>query len=141
MIGSVPLHPVVVHLVVVLAALAAIGMIISVFSPNWSRRYASASVTLAGIAMVAAFLSKVSGESLPVQASAEHVSGGTVLPWIMLVFFVCSLVFWLFDRGIPLNRKRPMWLRLFSALVVITAVAASYQSIVVGYSGVLSVWG
>lgn len=118
-------------------------MIISVFSRNGARRYASVSVTLAGIAFASAVLAKQSGEDLLQQARAlpEHVNAGNVMPLFALAFFLTSLVFWILDRGIPLNRHRPTWLKLFSFLVVLSAVAATYETVITGHSGALSVWG
>lgn len=142
-IDGVPLHPVIVHVAVVLIPLASIGMIVSVISASWSRRYASVSVTLASVAFVCAVVARQSGEELLVSRSAlpEHVSSGNVMPWYALAFFVLSLVFWLFDRGVPLNRPRPLWLKLLAFLVVVSAVAATFQAVVTGHSGALSVWG
>lgn len=142
-VGGIPLHPLIVHLVVVLIPLASIGMIVSVISMAWSRRYASISVALAFVATASAFLAKQSGEVLAqtVPVSADHVASGDVMPLFAGAFFVLSLVFWLFDRGVPLNRRRPLWLKAFGVLVVISAIVATYQAVITGHSGALSVWG
>ena len=131
------------HVVVVLIPLAAIGMSGSVFSRNWARRYASVSVTLAGVAFASALLAKESGEEFLATASAlpEHVSAGNTMPLYAFTFFALAFVFWIVDRGIPLNRPRPTWLKLCSFFVVLASVAATYAAVITGHSGALSVWG
>lgn len=140
---DLPLHPLVVHLVVVLVPLGAIGAVLSALIPNFSRRYASASVIIIGVALVASLLSRTSGQDLAreVSTTAEHINAGDVLPAFVGVFFVVTLVFWLFDRGVPLNRKRPIWLRLLAVVVIIVALVATYQTVIAGHTGAVSVWG
>ena len=62
------------------------------------------------------------------------------MPLIAIAFFVVLLVFWLFDRGIPRNRHRPVWVRLLAVVLIALAVLATIWVIRVGHSGAEATW-
>lgn len=65
---------------------------------------------------------------------------GDVVPLPVLGFAVLLTVFWLFDRGVPGNRARPLRLKLLAVAVVAAAVACTYLVVIAGHTGALSVW-
>ncbi|MDA3022218.1 MAG: hypothetical protein O2943_06080, partial [Actinomycetota bacterium] len=64
----------------------------------------------------------------------------STMPLIALAFFVVLLVFWLFDRGIPRNRRRPVWVRLLAVVLIVLAVLVTIWVIRVGHSGAEATW-
>lgn len=142
-VWGLPLHPLVIHAVVVLVPLTAVGALLMALRPRFSKRFGVIVVIGAFLSAVSAFLAKESGENLagtrPV--SGEHVMAGDVVPLPVLGFAVLLTVFWLFDRGVPGNRSRPVWLKALAVAVVIAAIACTYLVIRAGHTGALSVWG
>jgi uncharacterized membrane protein len=142
-IFGLPVHALVVHGAVVLIPLAAIGAILMALRPTFSRRYGLLVVLVAAAGAISAFVARLSGEQLAerVGKPEQHAELGTVLPFIATGFFVLLLVFWLFDRGIPANKYRPMWLVILAIVVILAACLAIFWTIRVGHTGTTAVWG
>ena len=141
-VGGIPVHALVVHAVVVLVPLAALGAVLMAVRPAFSRRFGSLVVIIAGIGAAASLVAKESGEQLALRVGEPdpHVELGDVMPLFASGLLVLVLVFWLFDRGIPANRSRPAWLVVLAVVMVIGAVAATWWTIRVGDSGAKAVW-
>lgn len=139
---GLPVHALVVHSVVVLLPLSAIGAICMACWPRFSRRFAPLVVLLAFACVVFSLISRESGKALAERVGLPQVHSelGETMPQIALAFFVVLLVFWLFDRGIPGNRHRPVWLRFLAVLLIMLAVFATYWVIRVGHSGAEATW-
>lgn len=112
------------------------------FSARFSRRFGVIVVILAGLAAGAALVAKESGEQLAARVGEpeQHAELGDVLPLIAAVFFVVLLVFWLFDRGIPMNRSRPVWLIALAVALVVVSLVAIGWTIRVGHTGAEAAW-
>ncbi|MBK9738539.1 MAG: hypothetical protein IPO93_03275 [Actinobacteria bacterium] len=141
-IGGLPVHSLVVHAVVVLVPLVALGAILMAFWPSFSRRFGTLIVVVAAGAAAASVVAKESGEQLAgrVGSPEPHVDLGSRMPLFAIGLFLVLLVFWLFDRGIPMNRPRPTWLKLLAALLVVVSLAATGWVIRVGHTGSQAVW-
>ncbi len=139
---GLPVHALVIHSVVVLLPLSAIGAIFMACSPRFSRRFAPLVVLFAFACVGLSVISKESGKALAARVGLPQVHSelGETMPLIALAFFVVLLVFWLFDRGIPGNRHRPVWLRFLAVLLIMLAVFATYWVIRVGHSGAEATW-
>lgn len=141
--AGLPVHPLVVHVAVVFVPVAALASIIMAIRPQFSRRFGVAIVSLAIIAAIMSFISKASGDRLAARLGYEpqpHTELGNTLPIFVTVFALLLLVFWLFDRGVPGNRRRPTWLKVFAVAVVVAALLATWWTIRVGHSGAEAVW-
>lgn len=140
---GLPLHPLIVHLAVVLLPLAALGAIAIAVRPAWSKRFGVLVVAGAAAGAVAAVISKNSGEDLAQQVgvTAEHLDYGNLMPLIAGGFLALVTVFWLFDRGVPGNRGRPLWLKALAAVVALAAIVVIGWTALTGHSGAEAVWG
>lgn len=140
---GLPLHPLIVHIAVVLLPLSALGAIAISLRPAWSKRFGVLVVAGAAVGAVAAVISKNSGEDLARQVgvTAEHLDYGSLLPPLAIGFLLLVLVFWLFDRGVPGNRGRPLWLKGLAVVVSVAAVGVIAWTALTGHSGAESVWG
>jgi hypothetical protein len=45
------------------------------------------------------------------------------------------VVFWLIARGVPLNRERPLWLKVVGATLILVAIGISYLTVSTTYLG------
>lgn len=64
-VWGLPLHPLVIHAVVVLVPLTAIGAVLMALRPRFTKRFGVIIVIGAIVSTVSAFLAKESGRSLP----------------------------------------------------------------------------
>ena len=142
-VSGLPVHSLVVHAVVVLVPLAAVGAVLMAVWRSFSRRFAPLIVIVAAIAAGSALVAKESGEKLAVRVGGgppAHMSLGRWMPVIAGALFVLVLVFWLVDRGIPLNRPRPLWLKLLGVALIVVALFATFWTVRVGHTGSEAVW-
>ena len=140
---GLPLHPLIVHLAVVMLPLAALGAIAIALRPVWSKRFGIVVVGGALVGAVTALISRSSGQELALRvgAPAEHVNYGNLLPIVAFVFFAVVTIFWLLDRGIPGNRRRPLGLKILAGIVVLVSVGTILWTALTGHSGAEAVWG
>lgn len=141
-IAGLPLHPLVVHGAVVLVPLTALGAALMALWPSFSRRFGVLVSIMGGVALVATVLAKETGEQLArvVGNPAAHADLAEPMPIIVLALMVLTVVLWLFDRGIPGNRRRPAWLVVLAVLLVAVALLAFYWTVRVGHTGAEAVW-
>lgn len=141
-IAGLPLHPLIVHAAVVLVPLTAVGAILMALWPRFSRRFGVLIVIVGVIGALSAWLARVTGGTLAetVTVTAEHSEWGHRMPLAAIGLAVLTLVFWLFDRGIPGNRSRPWWLIVLAVILVIAAILTVYLTVATGHSGAEAVW-
>jgi uncharacterized membrane protein len=145
-IGGIPLHPLVVHAVVVLVPLAALGIIVLAVVPRWSRTYGTllliATVVAVGAIPVATHTGEQLRATLPeTEAIEQHASVGDAMKWFGLLLLVAGVAIWWMGRRRsqerPLGRAPELALRVLCALV---AVAALGWVVRTGHSGAETVW-
>lgn len=152
-IFGIPAHPLIVHAVVVLVPLAALGAIAVVISP-WVRAHIGwLVVAVAALNVLLVPLAAGSGESLEeridetalVETHAEM--GEQLLPWIIvLAVVVCTfmVVARLASRRSP-DTPPPVWAShkvslVVAAITVIAASGALVQVARIGHSGAKASW-
>lgn len=142
-INGIPLHPLVVHAVVVLIPLSILGTIAIAVRPAWRRPYGPLVVAAGLVAAVLCPVATSSGEELErrVGSPGEHAELGDQLVWFVLVLLVASaLLVWL-DRRPAAKRPASRTLTLVAAVAVIAGLAAGVQTYRVGDSGARAAWG
>jgi uncharacterized membrane protein len=140
-IFGLPVHPLVVHAVVVLVPLASLGLIVMATSIKRSKRYGGPVTLIAGIALGSAFLAMASGRDLAARfgyGAQEHFEMGEWMPWVALAVFVNCLLLWLLDKKPP-KRSLPGTVLAIAGLVV--AVVAIGATVYTGHLGAELVWG
>ena len=140
-IAGLPLHPLVVHAVVVLLPLMALVTIAVAARPAW--RPAAVWVVVADVLVLGcAFVAKESGEKFQGRLSnlrggaavaKQHADQGALLPWFALALLVAAVV-------VLLARRRPVLAVPAVALAVLAGLAAITWTVVVGHSGAVDVW-
>lgn len=144
LIDGLPVHPLVVHAVVVLLPLAVLGTIALAVRPAWRRPYGPLVVGAALVATVLVPVATSSGEQLEkhVGDPGRHAELGDQLIWFALPVLVLSALLVLLDRrrggGAP---TRPHLTTLVAAAAVVAGLAAGVQVYRVGDSGARAAWG
>ena len=141
-VAGLPMHPLVVHLVVVLLPLAALLLIFVVVVKRWRRPFDL--IALAGLAIgsVGTVLAKESGEALSayVGQPQEHADWGSYLVYLAALLLVVAAVWvWLERRRGDARRSLPVTLAAIAG--VLLAVATIVLTALVGHTGAEAVWG
>ncbi|MFT4262647.1 MAG: hypothetical protein QM572_04650 [Nocardioides sp.] len=136
-IDGIPLHPLVVHAVVVLLPLAVLGTVAVVVVPPWRRRFGWLLVGCTAVATVLIPVATQSGEALEkwVGDPGEHAKLGEQLIWFALPLLVLDVLL------VVLSGRGHRVLTGFVAVLALAAsVAAGVQVYRVGDSGARSAW-
>lgn len=136
---GLPLHPLVVHAVVVLLPLAALGTIAIALRPSWRRPYGLLvlAATVAGTAMVP--VATESGEKFTEFRGRpeEHADLGEQLIWFALPLLVLVIALVMLSRQAEPAQTA---LNVVAALSVVAAVAVSVQVYRIGEAGARATW-
>lgn len=132
---GLPLHPLVVHFVVILLPLSALSLAVAAFSPGWRARAATPSFVLLTVAVIFAFVAKEAGEALAgrVGTPEVHAEWGDRL-------FLLSLVLWVVALVWVLLRRRAAPRLVAGVLMAVLAVAATGVVTYVGHTGSTAAW-
>ncbi len=137
---GLPIHPLVVHAVVVLLPLACLGLIVCAVIARWRSRHLGLSVLglLAGSA--AAFVAVNSGHALAerVGTPVTHMQYGEWLPRLATLTLVLAVVWYFLQRGKP---TQTMLARVLGYLTALAAAGSIALTVLVGHSGATAVWG
>lgn len=147
-IMGLPLHPLVVHAVVVLVPLAALGGIVISAWGAARRRYGWLTVAFAAAAAGSTFVAQEAGESFAetfarkTELMEAHIAiGGSLLVWVIILFFGTVSVMVaqrLIDQQ---NARGRVALIVGGVITVVTGVISLVQVIRIGHSGATAVWG
>ncbi|MCL1869495.1 MAG: hypothetical protein FWF90_03670 [Promicromonosporaceae bacterium] len=150
LINGLPIHPLVVHAVVVLLPLAVLGTIAIAVRPAWRARYGVAVTAVALLSVLFIPIATSSGESLEARVGdpGKHAQLGDQLIWFALPLLVCAAALtWLARR----TEKARTTARVsapprgatatVAVVAVLFAVAAGVQVYRVGDSGARAAWG
>jgi len=138
-VGGLPVHPLVIHSVLVLVPLAALGLIVAVFSASFRKRFAVALIVVLGITVPLAFIAKESGEALAerIGITERHQELGENVPLWVGIFFVIAVGWWLVTR----RSESVLVRRILGGVVIFTAVQVLVVTVLVGHSGAEATWG
>ena len=146
LVNGLPVHPLVVHAVVVLLPLAVLGTIVIAVRPAWRLSYGPLVAACAAVATVLLPVSTSSGEALEERVGnpGEHAELGDQLIWfaIPLLVLVVAMV-WLERRkaaGRPAIGPSVLPTAI-AGLAVVAALATGVQVYRVGDSGAQAAWG
>lgn len=140
-----PLHPLVVHAVVVLVPLAALGTVLITLVPGWRRAYGWLVVAASAMSLGAVPVATRAGERLeqslelggPVAAKVDqHQAWGERVIWAVGAMFVLNLVMMLAHRsGRPARQTTAV-----AALASLAALTALVFVVITGHLGSQAVW-
>lgn len=151
-VAGLPLHPLIVHLVVVAVPVAAaVGIVVSLWQR--ARTYLGWFPPVLGlVALLSVLLADSSGTALyetmgSPEFVARHADLGESLVLAVGPLFGLLTVQWFLDRRavygrIPLSDAALTWIRrIVGGAVIAAAVIASWLTVLIGDSGARAVWG
>lgn len=147
-IFGLPLHVLVVHAVVVLVPLVAVGAL-AISLLGWARRRYGSLVLVGALgATGATYVAQEAGQDFaksfpkPTPEMIQHFSiGGSLFVWVVLLLVGIAVVMFgqrLIEREHPRGR---LMLIVGSVVTVACAVVSVVQTIRIGHSGANAVWG
>ncbi len=146
--NGLPVHPLVVHAVVVLLPLAAVGTLAIAVKPAWRARYGLLVLLAAALAAILTPVATSSGEALEnrVGSPGEHAALGDQLIWFVLPLLAISAALVYLDRrraatGATARGTSPTAMKVVATLAVVAALATTVQVYRVGDSGAKAAWG
>ena len=133
--SGVPMQALLICVEVVLIPLSAIGAILIAARPKALRFFGVKTVIAAAVGVVAGVISGMLRKGLGQDAtwSGNYVEYRNTSPIPALGFLFLLTIFWLIARGVPLNRNRPLWLKVYGAVVIVAAIAISYLTVSTTY--------
>ena len=143
-INGLPAHPLLVHVVVVLLPLAAVGGILVSLWPAAQRKLTFLVPLAAVVGTAVVPLTTEAGESLEkklgqtTDAIEKHASYGDKVIWFAVVFAVASVVQWWLLRG---EGPSAVVRWVVAAVVVASAVGVLTIVFLTGDTGARAVWG
>lgn len=149
-VGGLPLHPLLVHGVVVLLPLTALAAVLAVFWPAARRRLGIVMPLGALLVLVLVPITVLAGESLEQTVGAvpsvraHEALGRMLLPWAIALFVATAAQWGWFRFGEPrveLRRTRTIVAVALGALVLAVAAGSVVLVVLIGDSGARSVWG
>lgn len=137
-IGSLPAHPLIIHVVVVVLPLLAILLLVGLF---WKKLLKTLHLPIIGIlalSVVAALAAKSSGYSLSavVGLPQSHAVWGNYLVSLAIVLFASFVLFSFFS----FYKKSKIASLILGVLMAFLALSTIGMTYVVGHSGAASVW-
>lgn len=142
LLNGLPVHPLVVHAVVVLLPLAVLGAIGIAVVPRWRQRFGVLVLAVTVAAVVAIPVATQSGEALErrVGDPGAHAELGDQLIWFALpLLVVVAALVWM-DRRAGEPSRRGLTL-VVAVLAVVVGVANLVQVYRIGDSGARAAWG
>ena len=138
-VNGIPTHALVVHVVVVLLPLSALGALAIAAVPRWSARFGVLVWVGALVSTGAAVFAEESGERLAARVGLPiaHAQMGEQVKFFAFVLFVLTLILWLYDRR---HDYRALAVKILAFFVVVAALAAIWSTVRTGDSGAQSVW-
>lgn len=142
-VAGLPLHPLVIHVSVILVPLVALGGLVMSYLPSFSRRYGKGIFLLALVAQGSLFLSKLTGQALTnimEKDMGRHADLGEIAPFVTLPMVALIYLRLRMDRSG--STFGSILLRRLTSIALIVASLASIAVVtLVGHSGAQSVWG
>jgi uncharacterized membrane protein len=146
LVDGLPVHPLVVHAVVVLLPLAVLGTLAIAVKPTWRATYGWLVVGIAAVATVLVPVATSSGEALEERVGdpGEHAELGDQLIWFAIALLLFSFLMVYLDRRRAAGKPAvgPSALpTVVTVLAVVAALATTVQVYRVGASGARAAWG
>lgn len=155
-INGVPVHPLLVHAVVVFVPLGAVSALVYALVPRWRWLFRWPTLALALGAVVFTRLAVISGTSLKNEKGftgvlgdriATHQTWGQRLEWSVWVFAVVAIfAVWVLPHVMPLAGRedrvspRASLVTVATVLLPITALVVLVLAVITGDAGARAVW-
>ena len=135
LLSGVPMQVLLMRVAVALIPLSAIGAALIAARPKALRLFGAKTVIAAAVGVVAGVISGMLRKGLGQDAtwSGNYVEYRNIFPIAALGFLFLLTIFWLIARGVPLNRNRPLWLKVIGATLILAGIGISYLTVAATY--------
>ena len=135
LLSGVPMQDLLTHFAVVLTLLSAIGAALIAARPKALHLFGGKTVIAAAVGVVAGAISGMLRKGIGQDAtwSGNYVEYRNIFPIAALGFLFLLTIFWLIARGVPLNRNRPLWLKVIGATLILAGIGISYLTVAATY--------
>ncbi len=150
LIGGLPVHPLVVHVAVIVLPAAALALIVVVLLPRVHGMVRWGVVAALAVGALSAWIAAESGEVLSerVGEPSVHAAAGEGVPLIAAVLLALGIAWAILDllttraRAAGTRRSRALLATRIAVSVIATAWAGYtiYATIVAGHSGAVATW-
>ena len=140
---GLPLHPLIIHAVVVLVPLSALGVIFLLVFPRFAPTFSPLILILLIASTVAGFIAENSGQSLSnrVGYPGDHAEQGERLAKLILLFTLLYITwFVIYRKSIKFKSADKLLKNTLSVLLLLTAIASTTLTFIVGHSGAKASW-
>jgi hypothetical protein len=141
-IAGLPVHPLVVHAVVVLLPVSALAFIVIYLVPRWRRHYGWLTMGALAGGVASALVAKESGEMLAGRVGLPQLHSQlatTLVAASVATFVVAAVWFWL-QRRAARAEARSLPATVLGALASLMALGVIVLTVLVGHSGATAVW-
>jgi len=141
LLDGIPLHPLIVHVTVVVLPLAFL-MVIATLISKWFRKYDLLTFGVLIVGTGSAFMASFAGQNLAMSigVSLEHAQPGLFVPVASMVTTV-FFGLWIWSRRLSVETKAAVITKgAFSALVVVGVSATLVLTVLAGHSGAKLSW-
>ena len=143
LITGLPWHPLIIHGVVVLVPLAAIGVVLVMFIPKIRRTYSPLVLGTLYVATIFAFLATQSGEALAERVGLPnpHATQGQRLLYVVVAFSALFTIWFVLEYSDRIRKAVPSAIKpVLNVVIPITAIASIVLTVLVGHSGATASW-
>ena len=140
---GLPLHPLIIHAVVVLVPLSALGVIFLLVFPRFAPTFSPLILILLIASTVAGFIAENSGQSLSnrVGYPGDHAEQGERLAKLILLFTLLYITwFVIYRKSIKFKSADKLLKNTLSVLLLLAAIASTTLTFIVGHSGAKASW-
>lgn len=143
LITGLPVHPLIIHGVVVLVPLAAIGVLLVMFISKIRRTYSPLVLGTLYVSTIFAFLATQSGEALAERVGLPnpHATQGERLLYVVVAFSALFTIWFALEYSKRIQKALPSAINpVLKVLIPITAIASIVLTVLVGHSGAEASW-
>lgn len=135
---GLPLHPLVVHAVVVLLPLSALALVLAAVVTRWRPRLLEAATAVLTVAVAAAVVARFSGEALAAEVGTPvtHMEWADRTVWASVALWLAALV-WV----VVVRRGAGRAASVAAAATAVLGVAVTGLVLLTGHTGAESTWG
>ncbi|MFT6973324.1 MAG: flagellar basal body-associated protein FliL [Pontimonas sp.] len=137
---GLPLHPLIIHIVIVMLPLAALAMIVVMVFPRLRKPYLPVALGASVIATASAYVAAQSGKALQERVGwpGVHAELGDIVFPLTALFTLASIVWAVISRP---KKPAAVWITHVVAVAVVSlAVAAITFLVLAGHSGAKAAW-
>ena len=143
-IAGLPLHPLIVHAVVVLVPLTALALVLGALLPAIRKRLGIVTPIAALVVLALVPVTMLAGEALAqevgeIPAVVHHAELGRMLwPWVLAMFIVAAAQWGWYRSGRPPRRAGRA---IITILAVLSGAGSTIMVVLIGEAGARAVWG